>query len=98
MSSILLGLDSIVLLIGLTRVFMTGGKNKSFLRKFFGVVSVVAAIEVGLQAEQVFLLSNDRNIYIPTLISINVYAMAFETAAMFILSDYWGETSEILTK
>lgn len=90
MSSILLSLDSIVLVIGLIRMVMTGGKNKSFLLKFFGVVSIIAAIEVGLQAYQVFLQSNDRKISIPTLLSINVYAMAFEAAAMFILSDYWG--------
>lgn len=98
MSSILLGLFSIVLLLGLIRMLMTGGKNKAFLLKFFGIVSAVSAIEVGFQAEQVFVLSNDRKVYILTLISINIYAMAFEAAAMFILSDYWGETSEILTK
>lgn len=34
MSSILLGLDSIVLLIGLTRVFMTGAKTNHFCENF----------------------------------------------------------------
>jgi uncharacterized membrane protein len=44
------------------------------------------------------MLLQDNPISIPVLIAINIYAMMFEAAALFEVSDFWGETSEILTK
>jgi uncharacterized membrane protein len=98
LNSVLLGLCSIVLLFGIYRTAVVRGKNKSFLRKFFGIVSIISIIELALQTYQVVEITQDNTISAPILISINIYAMAFEAAAMFALSDFWGGTSEILTK
>lgn len=86
------------MVLGLVRVAGSQGKNRAFLLKFYGLASAVSAIEAAIQALQVYSAANHTQIYMPSLIAINVYVMAFQAAAMFILSDYWGETSEILTK
>jgi len=46
----------------------------------------------------VVILATGNDISIVVIIVINVYAMCVEAAAIFNLSDFWGETSEILTK
>ncbi len=49
LNSVLLGLFFSVFLFGCYRSITAEGKNKSFLIKFFGIVTVIAAIECALQ-------------------------------------------------
>ena len=98
LNSLLLALYAVTFLFGIVRVVMAYLRDKHFLVGFFSIVASIAALEMAIQAYQVVMLSTGNDISIGIIIVINIYAMVVEAAAIFNISDFWGETSEILTK
>jgi hypothetical protein len=72
--------------------------SRYFLRKFYGCVTVIAAIEIGIQSYEVVIEDSSSQPHIYIFIIINLYAITCEAVAIFMLSDYWNETKEIILK
>ena len=62
------------------------------------LVLIIIGLELAIQIYQVIQAYENDAIFFSVPIVINIYAMVFEAAALFSISDFWGDTSEILTK
>ena len=98
LNSILLGLFVAVLVFGGFRLLLAYRQGKKFLIVFFSVTCLIALFECAIQMYQVIELALGKELVLTYGIALNTYTMIFEAAALFLIADFWGDTSEILTK
>jgi hypothetical protein len=87
-----------ILALAVFKVAKSHSAAKDFFPKFYGCVTVVACINIGMQGYQIAMEAGGEQPQIYILVIANVYAMGCEAITVLFLSDYWHETKEIITK
>lgn len=59
---------------------------------------MVACLNIGMQGYQIAVEVEGEQPQIYILVIVNVYTMGWEAVTVLLLSDYWHETKEIITK
>lgn len=63
--------------------------SREFLTKFYICTTIIACIEIAMQAYQLSVEVNHGQPHTYIMVIVNLYAMTCEAVAIFFLSDYW---------
>jgi hypothetical protein len=97
-NSVQLAVYVLILALALFKLIKSAKNSRDFLTKFYACITVIACIEIGLQSYEISTEVGHIQPEIYVFVMVNLYAISCEALAIFLLSDYWHETQEIITK